>query len=38
MAMANALLDVPEDVETLEAGATVEAILVDQPPAPPMAS
>jgi hypothetical protein len=29
---------VPEDVEALDAGAGVEAILVNQPPAPQIAS
>jgi molybdopterin molybdotransferase len=38
MGIANALLDVPEDVEALDAGAGVEAILVNQPPAPQIAS
>jgi molybdopterin molybdotransferase len=36
LAQSNALLDIPEDVGGLPAGATVVALLVDQPPGPPL--
>jgi molybdopterin molybdotransferase len=36
LARSNALLDIPESVATLPAGAPVEALLVDQPPGPPL--
>jgi molybdopterin molybdotransferase len=34
LARANALLDIPEEIGDLERGATVSAIMVDQPPGP----
>jgi molybdopterin molybdotransferase len=36
LAQSNALLDIPEDVGELLAGATVVALLIDQPPGPPL--